>query len=943
MRPQTFDPCMADTTACALGKPDSVLLRLLGLGLCSLLAVACGEDAVDTPQGGEEVNGGGTDGLGGLDADDAADGTDTPDAGPIDTAVGSDADDATPGSDIVSTDTADADAGENPNKPCATKGAWGCPCTSNDVCVTSGTCIETPKGQKCAKLATEPGGCAPDEKSVAGTGVDGGNICVPKYGKLCNPCNANAECQSVGNGDSRCVDGADNGSFCGAGCQSDTDCAGGYECKDAKDVAGATSKQCVVKGGGTCTCTDYAIELGLKTKCAKVEGAAKCSGERTCLVGGLTACKAADPKAEECNGKDDDCDGQVDESTCSDGKPCTEDVCQGAAGCKNPNKTGSCDADSDVCTEDDTCSDGLCVAGKKKTCDDKNVCTKDVCDPKDGCKFTNAAYVENDPGNTSCNSDDNECTQNDYCDLGKCNPGKPKACNSGSDCVDGACNVITGACKYTPKDAVPCNDANACTTTDKCKKDADGTTSKCTGDATNCDDKNPCSADSCDATKGCQHSAVSGPCNDNDKCTENDACKDSACNGAAIDVEKVCDDNEVCTSQACNKDLGCINKIADGGNCSDGNGCTENDKCSNGVCAPGLDTCVCKVNKDCIDDGNLCNGTFICDTSVPGKFKCVVDPKTIIACDTSTNGQCQSTACDAATGKCKLTKKPESLPCNADNSVCTSGDGCSDGQCAAGKVQICNDNNVCTDDSCDDKEGCKYVNNTAGCDADGNACSEGDVCTSGSCIKGKDKVCSDNEDCTKDSCDASNAKCIFTNVNQSCTDGNACTIGDACGANAAGKFTCLPGKGPDCNDSNPCTVDTCEPGKGCLSTPDAKIQVPCYSGDPKTKGKGICKEGYQQCSSDAKLGVCEKEVLPGPKELCDGVDNNCDAVVDEGCAPTGFTARYASAVLSGQSGKLNARVMVGGSTVAGPAPGASGAKYGANYGFYAWVKKFLGL
>lgn len=55
---------------------------------------------------------------------------------------------------------------------------------------------------------------------------------------------------------------------------------------------------------------------------------------------------------------------------------------------------------------------------------------------------------------------------------------------------------------------------------------------------------------------------------------------------------------------------------------------------------------------------------------------------------------------------------------------------------------------------------------------------------------------------------------------------------------------------------------------------------PCYSGKKGTKGKGICKAGSQVCVQGSWLGICRGEVLP-TSETCNGVDDNCDGVVDE--------------------------------------------------------------
>jgi hypothetical protein len=52
------------------------------------------------------------------------------------------------------------------------------------------------------------------------------------------------------------------------------------------------------------------------------------------------------------------------------------------------------------------------------------------------------------------------------------------------------------------------------------------------------------------------------------------------------------------------------------------------------------------------------------------------------------------------------------------------------------------------------------------------------------------------------------------NEGGACSDGNACTSGDQC---AGGQ---CQGSPVVCNDSNPCTDDSCNPGTGCVYTPD---------------------------------------------------------------------------------------------------------------------------
>ena len=91
----------------------------------------------------------------------------------------------------------------------------------------------------------------------------------------------------------------------------------------------------------------------------------------------------------------------------------------------------------------------------------------------------------------------------------------------------------------------------------------------------------------------------------------------------------------------------------------------------------------------------------------------------------------------------------------------------------------CNDNNPCTDDSCDPLAGCIHTANTAACN-DGSLCTTADHCSAGSCV-GTATVCNDGNVCTTDSCDPATGACVFANNTNACDDGNACTVGDICG------------------------------------------------------------------------------------------------------------------------------------------------------------------
>ncbi len=905
----------------------SSLYPALAVVACALFVVGCGDDSADPDNG--TANADTVIGFPDIQGTD----TGAPDAGEEDTGAESDATGSTDtgvGSDTAGGGDTGGDAG---GKDCP--GGFGCACGESGDC-DSGHCIETPAGKICTVTCVE--NCPSDDfKCVTtGSGADTATICVSKGGNLCNPCNSNNECQIAGHGDARCVDQGDAGAFCGTGCSSDNDCATGHKCTEVKDVAGATSKQCTPTAG-SCACSDAAITAELSTTCYKTVGNAKCAGKRVCLAdgkpnappgGGLSACLAETPDAESCDGQDNDCDGETDESTCDDNEECTVDACDAKDGCKHTNKSGPCDADGTSCTQDDVCKDGKCEAGKVLNCDDNNPCTKDTCDPKDGCKYENTQ--------APCNADDNDCTVADKCKEGKCVAGEAKSCDAGKECVTGSCSIVDGKCKYTVTDGFACNDGDQCTKDEKCVGEL------CKGQPLKCDDLDACTADSCDPKTGCNHKAATGPCDDGNACTEKDVCSSGKCQGSPADIKTKCGDNNDCTSDLCDPKSGCQNKPLDATDCDDGNTCTQGDKCAQGLCKSGENKCSCTSDADCKpkEDGNLCNGTLFCDKS--GKtWECKLDPKTVVSCDTTKDGACATTVCQPGSGKCIAQPKKDGLACDADSSLCTQNDSCKSGVCTAGVLAKCDDNNPCTNDACDPAKGCVTTNNTAKCDADGDACTVDDTCKAGACVKGTPKDCDDNEPCTEDGCNKADGKCTSKQLSKSCDDGDVCTETDQCGLSSkTGKWTCMGSKPKDCDDKLGCTVDSCDPKTGCKHESAVGKAVACYTGDPKTKGVGVCKDGTQTCKNDGTLTACSGEVTPAQKEVCgDSKDNTCDGATDEGCAPTGVSGRLANAAVSGKSGKYTLRSSVGASAAVGSATGQG--KIALDSGFYAWLKALL--
>jgi hypothetical protein len=126
-------------------------------------------------------------------------------------------------------------------------------------------------------------------------------------------------------------------------------------------------------------------------------------------------------------------------------------------------------------------------------------------------------------------------------------------------------------------------------------------------------------------------------------------------------------------------------------------------------------------------------------------------------------------------------------------------------------------------------------------------------------------------------------------VEAACDDGDACTK-DVCDA---GTQTCSNPAAVDCDDGNPCAANACDPKTGCVQLPNA-VTMACYTGLDGTEGKGLCTGRTRYCK-DGKLGnECVGEVLPAQTEACDGQDDSCDGVTDEGCKAAGVDGSFAT-------------------------------------------------
>ena len=67
----------------------------------------------------------------------------------------------------------------------------------------------------------------------------------------------------------------------------------------------------------------------------------------------------------------------------------------------------------------------------------------------------------------------------------------------------------------------------------------------------------------------------------------------------------------------------------------------------------------------------------------------------------------------------------------------------------------------------------------------------------------------------------------------------------------------------------------------CNGVPDDVGNDFCYTGPEETRGVGTCRQGRPSCGNGGTV-LCGGEVLP-TAEVCNGKDDDCDQLTDEGC------------------------------------------------------------
>lgn len=639
------------------------------------------------------------------------------------------------------------------------------PCDDDDLCTTEDACfegkcngksVECDDGEWCngqESCDAETGGCVTKDVPVVDDGVD------------CTIDECDEENDEVTN--------SPDDMLCDDGNQCTLDVC------DLEAGCDSTNTEEACDDGDGCTLEDACLEgecLGVAKVC---DDELFCTGEESCDSESGECVEGTPPvdddeydcTVEECDEEKDKIVHLPTDALCDDQDLCTIDICFPAAGgCMYEDV----DCSDDVfCNGEEICqpADG-CLPGPALVLDDGFDCTADSCDEEndviahvpddllcdDGlwCNGAELCNVDHGCQNGAAPVDDDEigCTveecdeegdviihtpDNTLCDNGLWCDGF-ETCDALLDCQGGEAPVVD--------DQISC-------TNDSCDEENDQIVNEV--DDSNCNDQQFCNGDEfCDAELDCQDGEAP-VVEDEYECTL-DSCDEEADQIVHLPEDTLCDDQNVCSDDVCLVDAGCEN-TANMVDCDDNDPCTEDDFCTEFECAG--------APKDCAD-GQFCNGDEECD---PDTGDCVPGLEIVLADDID----CTEDACDEELDEITHT------PMNED----------------------CDDQNPCTENTCDVDSGCLDTPLDIACEDD-EACTDGDWCVEGMCEPGS-WVC---EDCTNEEDD--NADDLIDCCDELCFEDAVCLAETSCGDEKDNDCDGLV----DCEDDDCFADDFCKPKPG---------------------------------------------------------------------------------------------------------------------------------
>src|SRR5512138_770884 len=238
------------------------------------------------------------------------------------------------------------------------------------------------------------------------------------------------------------------------------------------------------------------------------------------------------------------------------------------------------------------------------------------------------------------------------------------------------------------------------------------------------------------------------------------------------------------------------------------------DGCGNGAVG-GTEEC---------DDHNAVEGDGCSSTCTIESGWCCIDRTTCVAADAH----------------------PTGVPCLVCAPTLTNTTWSATGAIACDDGVYCNGTDTCSGGMCSTHAGLSCTGGTPYCSETAKGCFE---CTEAA-------HCDDGNDCTTDSCDA--GVCAHVNNTGPCDDGVYCNGADACSGGSCSVHAGMPCSGDtvycveaqktcagctdasQCNDSNPCTDDSCSNGTCAHANNTAACNDGVYSNGAQTCSGGSC-------------------------------------------------------------------------------------------------------
>ena len=611
----------------------------------------------------------------------------------------------------------------------------------------------------------------------------------------------------------------------------------------------------------------------------------------------LGGCEGApcEPAPERCDGRDDDCDGQVDEAF-PVGRPC--DV-----------GTGACAAAGRIaCTSDGqgVACDAATSAPQAELCDGiDNDCDGQVDEPGDlaaggqiGQPCTSAAHCG--PGLTGCVAGRTECLgaqrrQDEACD------GLDNDCDG---VVDEAADLIAaglvGVVCGDPKGACE-GDQMGCVGGELlCVRIRQPSHEACDGLDNDCDGGVDEAAglgaagvgEACGSSEG---ACVSGAltCERGGlRCVDGIGPIDESCNGLDDDCDGILDEAVAAEGRPCDAGLGA---------CREGRlRCVAGEAVCEGLIAPhaelcdGLDNdCDGQVDETAAGVGEVCGspdgacvvGQLTCQA---GELACAgqVGPAPEL-CD-GVDNDCDGATDEAFAGLGEPCEREGD--CRVGARLCAAG---GQGLCCSADPE-CDPGRVVGDELCDG------VDNDCDGGVDegwqlGQACAAAGVCGAGrtECLDVHSAGCDSGPGGSRyagrqEACDGQDDDCDG-DVDEGWRVGQACDPPGRCGP---GAIQCLPGGGAGCStgpdgDAYGGRPELCDGSDDdCDGREDEGFTYANAAPGELCDGVGRCALGRVECSLDGGAAQCSTDpggsAAQAREELCDGLDDDCDAGVDEG-------------------------------------------------------------